>query len=74
MKIDITFFRKYKGDVLELYEDSHLEELGLYCATFGLPIIAALTFIREEYDDNRVEEKIGKLIEFYGYTEIVDEV
>jgi hypothetical protein len=76
MKIDINFYRSAKADFIANLKRRNVEkwdvlnnELSLYCACFGLPVIVAIEFAAEEFPQFSEELEKKKVIvgEFYGY-------
>ncbi len=75
---NIEFYRKAKADFIaqlirrrcKKWEELN-NEISMYCACFGLPVIAAIEFIAEEpaFDKykSHIDEKRKVIQEFYGY-------
>lgn len=73
MKINIDEFRVHEPLILKQYEKDGLDSVSLYAATAMVPVIALLIFIREIHPSSELDRRINVLIEFYGYTEVLDE-
>lgn len=76
MKIDIEFYRTSKADFMSVLKRRKVKtwneinaEISLYCACVGLPVIAAVAFVEEDYPQfkEELDKKKQVIKEFYGY-------
>ena len=77
--MNVEYFRKAKADFIAnvLRKNAQEEysrlnnEISLYCACFGLPVVAAVEFCEEEFPQwsEQLSTKKKQLILFYGYDE-----
>lgn len=74
--IEIEKYRESKSDFIANLKRRNISswdtlnvELSLYCACFGLPVIAATIFCLEDYPEysSELNKKIKVLVEFYDY-------
>lgn len=73
MKIDISSYRSYKDQLVKTYDSNGLYALQELCVISGLPLIAAMIFVLEEHPDDKELQKVrDRVIDFYGYTEIIE--
>ena len=75
-KIDINFYLSAKDDFIANLKRRNVQkwdqlnnELSLYCACFGLPVIVAIVFAEEAFPEfkEQLEKKKVVITEFYGY-------
>lgn len=75
-KIDVEFYRAAKPDFIANLKFRKPEkwselnnEISLYCACSGLPVIVAIIFAQEEFPQfvEELEKKKVVVGEFYGY-------
>lgn len=67
-------YRNGKADLIRHVKRWGLDSLSFYCATVGFPVAAAIVFCIEEWPEEKekLEKKLEKIKEFYGYEQIVE--
>jgi uncharacterized protein YktB (UPF0637 family) len=74
--IDVEFYRTAKADLVDTIKrrgvkkwEEFNNEIGMYCACFGLPVFVAIIFCEEEFPEYAKELANKKKVvqEFYDY-------
>lgn len=62
-------FRSQKNGVIEYIKKHGIEGVSGYCVLTGIPVIAAVNYIKEDFPEYEEEcnKRIDLLIKFYGY-------
>lgn len=75
-KLDVEFYRLAKADFITNLKrrnvtkwDELNAEISLYCACTGLPVLAAIVFVEEEFPEysEQLTKKKEVVKTFYGY-------
>jgi hypothetical protein len=71
MTLYLKDFTGIKKEFLDFYKKRGIRDIGFFCATGGLPIIAAASFILEIEPENKEAMALrDRTMKFYGYTEV----
>lgn len=73
MKFKLKPYRHRKSEIIDAYRQKGISSISYYCAVASFPIIAAISFINEEYPSKELEDKLKDLKEFYDIKEIIEE-
>jgi len=63
MKLDITVFRKMKPEIIKQYTERGEVGVSVYCCLCHVHVLAAYTFLQEEFGG--FENSIKNIKEFY---------
>lgn len=65
---NIDDYRHFKESVIKYLNRKGFESISEFCALSGVPLIAAYTYIGEDFEEYRelCENKIASIKEFYG--------
>lgn len=76
MIFHVGLYRNGKEDLIKHIKrhNNDVTLLSFYCAASAFPVAAAVVFCIEEFPERReeLEQKLERLKEFYGYSEIVE--
>lgn len=72
MRVNSNDYRLSKSGIIKTLKRQGIAKMNELCAVLGVPIIVVCKYCIEESfgDKEYLEDKIERLIKFYGYTEI----
>ena len=76
MIFKVSDYRHGKADLIKHIRrnNNDVTKLSYYCASFTLPVAAAIVFCIEEFPEHSevLEKNLESIKQFYGYDEIVE--
>lgn len=74
MKFNKKPYRTNKPELVKHFQESGIDYVSFYCSVSTCPAIAAYSYLLEEFpDDLNLQNRLEKLMMFYGYKEVIDE-
>ena len=74
MIFKVGLYRSSKPEFLNAVKRNGVAVVSFYSSTASLPLVAAWTFLKEEYPEytEEADKQIQLLKDFYGYEDIVE--